>query len=188
MVKGTSSSSSTLIDCDPLGNFIFVWNYFYWSWKTLPSSLSALIFVNAMPFNSAELNREQNWAPNAQSRKRETYHSSVNMTFPILRHTNMVLTVTLGKKELQDNIFKFMFVWCLRQLCKKLIHLPLDINSGWIVNQFYQALDTGFWYRTFLQLSSMKFIEKKKFWIILSVWYETPASGCFFLESKHFPR
>lgn len=35
-----------------------------------------------------------------QCRKRETYNSSINMTFPILKHTNMVLTVTLGKREL----------------------------------------------------------------------------------------
>lgn len=162
MDKCTSSSSSILIDSDPLGKFIFIWNYFYWSWKALPSCLSALIYVNAMPFNSAELNREQNWAPNAQSRKRETYNSSVNMTFPVLRHTNMVLTIILGKKEPEENIFKFMFLWCLRQLCEKVIYLPLDINSGWIMNQFYQTLDTGFWYTVFLQLSSMKFSGKKK--------------------------
>lgn len=57
-----------------------------------------------MPFNPAELNKEQNRAPNAQSRKREAYNSSINMTFPILRHMNMVLTVTLGKKELEENV------------------------------------------------------------------------------------
>lgn len=45
------------------------------------------------------------------------------MTFPILRHINMVLTVTLGKKEFEENIFKFMFVWCLRQLQRDVIYL-----------------------------------------------------------------
>lgn len=30
------------------------------------------------------------------------------------------------------------------------------------MNQFYQTLDTGFWYTVFLQLSSMKFTGKKK--------------------------
>lgn len=193
MGKCTASSSSTLIDTDPLGKIMFIWNYFYWSWKALPSCLSALIYVNAMSFNSAELNREQNWSPNDQSRKRETYKSSVNMTFPVLRHTTMVLAVIPGKKkELKETIFKFMFVWCLRQLCKKkVIYLLLDINSGWIMYEFYQTLDTGFWYTIFLQLSSMKLIGKKnneKFWIILLVWYETRAAGCFFLESEHFPR
>lgn len=57
----------------------------------------------------------------------------------------------------------------------------LDINSGRIINQFYQTLDTQFWYTIFLHLSSMTFIgKKKKFWIILLVWYETPASGLLF--------
>lgn len=47
-------------------------------------------------------------------------------------------------------------------LQKKVIYLLLDINSGWIMYEFYQTLDTGFWYTIFLQLSSMKLIGKKK--------------------------
>lgn len=45
---------------------------------------------------------------------------------------------------------------------QKVIYLPLEINSGWIMNQIYWALDAGFWYTIILQLSSMKFIGIKK--------------------------
>lgn len=107
------------------------------------------------------------------------------MTFPILRHMNMVLTVTLGKKELEENIF--MFVWCLRKLCKKSDLFTLDINSGGFINQFYQTLDTQFWYTIFLHLSSMNFIEKKKIWIILLVWYETSCFRESFQKANTFP-
>lgn len=52
----------------------------------------------------------------------------------------------------------------------------LDINSGCIINQFYQTLDTLFWYTILLHLSSTKFIGgKKKICIILLVWFETPC-------------
>lgn len=54
----TLSRSSTLIDSDTLEKFIFVWNYFYWLRKAHPSCLSALIYVNSMPLNSAEQRAE----------------------------------------------------------------------------------------------------------------------------------
>lgn len=100
------------------------------------------------------------------------------MTFPIFRHMNMVLTVTLGKKELEENIF--MFVWCLRKLCKKSDLFTLDINSGGFINQFYQNLDTQFWYTIFLHLSSMNFIEKKKSGLFCWSDMKPPASGNLF--------
>lgn len=63
----------------------------------------------------------------------------------------------------------------------------LDINSGWVINQFYQTLDTQFWYTIFLHLSSTKFSEEKyKFWIILLVTWNPLLQG-FFSKSKYFP-
>lgn len=63
---------------------------------------------NAIQFSRVEQRTEL--GPQCPTRKREVYNSPINMPFPILRHVNTVLTVTLGKKkELEENIFKFIF-------------------------------------------------------------------------------
>lgn len=121
---------------------------------------SHLCQCNAIQFNRVEGKAQLG----LQCRKRETYNSSINMTFPILKHTNMVLTVTLGKRELSENIFKFMFVWCLRQLCREVVYLPLDINPGGI----YLTVNALHWYTVFLQFS-VHWKKKKEKKIILFI-------------------